>query len=583
MKKTVRELTKFARIHHSLGGKTFRAIVMLALIMMIAAVSFGFILYSSAVNREYRTKTYNLASTASMILNLKTIKEKSEEVLDIYNSIPEEERKDAEAAEYLAQFNSVQDMTHNKLRFDIHELQLANDAVAGYVAALDLENNRMVFIADGDQKSTYCPPGYYDTFDDKQINTWMEGHKLNFLDSINGAKSLPAVVLKMDRYGYRCTAGKRLFTLEGHPVFIFYDTDMSKAASAGRTFLWQYILILLVVAIIFGFIIIHFLRKRVVDPINELTNAAEAYTQDSKTEHRDSRYFDKLNIKTGDEIENLALTMKDMERELEDYVKNLTRVTAEKERISTELDVASKIQEGMIPNIYPAFPERNEFDLYATMDPAKEVGGDFYDYFLLDEDHLAMVMADVSGKGIPAALFMMASKIMLNNISATNKTSPAKILEIVNNGICSNNTAEMFVTVWLGIVELSTGKVIAANAGHEYPAIKRADGGFELYKDPHGIVIGAMSGMKYKEYELQLSPGDSLFQYTDGVTEATNSSGELFGTDRMLEALNLEQDANPEMVLIHVREAIDDFVAEAPQFDDITMLAFKYLGPEGDA
>ena len=583
MKKTVRELTKFARLHHSLGGKTFRAILLLAAIVGICAIAFGFILYSSAVTREYRTKTYNLASTASMILNLKTIKEKSEEVLDIYDSIPEEERKDAEGAEYLAQFNSVQDMTHNKLRWDVHELQLANDAVAGYVAALDLENNRMVFIADGDQASTYCPPGYYDYFDDKQINIWMEGNKLNLLDKLNGAKPLTAVVLKMERYGYRCTAGKRLFNLNGYPVFIFYDTDMSLAAKAGQNFFWQYFVVLFVVAFITGFFIMHFLRKNVVSPINELTDAAEAYTEDTRSEHRDGHYFDKLNIKTGDEIENLALTMKDMERDIEGYVKNLTRVTAEKERISTELDVASKIQEGMIPNIYPAFPERNEFDLYATMDPAKEVGGDFYDYFLLDDDHLAMVMADVSGKGIPAALFMMASKIMLNNISVANKTSPAQILERVNNGICANNTAEMFVTVWLGIVELSTGKVIAANAGHEYPAIKRADGSFELYKDPHGIVIGAMSGMKYKEYEFQLSPGDSLFQYTDGVTEATNSSGELFGTDRMLEALNVDQAANPEMLLIHVREAIDDFVAEAPQFDDITMLAFKYLGPKEDA
>ena len=217
------------------------------------------------------------------------------------------------------------------------------------------------------------------------------------------------------------------------------------------------------------------------------------------------------------------------------------------------------------------------------MDTALDVGGDFYDYFLLDDDHLVMVMADVSGKGIPAALFMMASKIMLNNYSVTTRNSPAKILEAVNDSICSNNKAEMFVTVWLGIVEISSGKMIAANAGHEYPAIKKADGSFELYKDPHGIVVGAMSGMKYKDYEIQLEPGDMVFQYTDGVTEATDPSGELFGTERMLEALNYDSQAEPEMLLLHVREAIDDFVKEAAQFDDITMLGFKYLGPKEDA
>ena len=583
MKKTVRELTKFARIHHSLGGKIFRSLVMISALVGIAAIVFGFILYSSAVNREYRTKTYNLACTASMVLNLKTIKEKSGQVLSIYDSIPEEERQDAEDPEYLGQFKSVEDMTHNKLRWDVHELQLQNDMVAGYVAALDLETGRMIFIADGDQASTYCPPGYYDTFNEKQISTWMEGNKLSFLDRINGAKSMSAVLLKMERYGYRCTAGKRLFDVNGYPVFIFYDSDMTQAANAAKTFLWQYILVIVVVAVLAEIIILLFVNKRMVKPINELTNAAKAYTEDSQAEHRAGRYFEKLNIRSGDEIENLALTMKDMEAELADYVRNLTHVTAEKQRISTELDVASKIQEGMIPNIYPAFPERSEFDIYATMDTALDVGGDFYDYFLLDDDHLVMVMADVSGKGIPAALFMMASKIMLNNYSVTTRNSPAKILEAVNDSICSNNKAEMFVTVWLGIVEISSGKMIAANAGHEYPAIKKADGSFELYKDPHGIVVGAMSGMKYKDYEIQLEPGDMVFQYTDGVTEATDPSGELFGTERMLEALNYDSQAEPEMLLLHVREAIDDFVKEAAQFDDITMLGFKYLGPKEDA
>ena len=249
----------------------------------------------------------------------------------------------------------------------------------------------------------------------------------------------------------------------------------------------------------------------------------------------------------------------------------------ESSRIETELTMASSIQADMLPNIYPAFPERPEFDIYASMDPAKEVGGDFYDFFLVDDDHLCMVMADVSGKGVPAALFMMASKIILASNAMLGK-SPAQILTDANASICSNNREEMFVTVWLGILELSTGKVTAANAGHEYPALRHAGGDFELFKDKHGFVIGGMDGVKYKQYELQLSPGDRLFLYTDGVPEATSSEKELFGTERMLNALNGVKDAEPEDVLEGVRRAVDGFVKDAEQFDDMTMLCVQYKG-----
>ena len=212
------------------------------------------------------------------------------------------------------------------------------------------------------------------------------------------------------------------------------------------------------------------------------------------------------------------------------------------------------------------------------MDPAKEVGGDFYDYFLIDDDHLAIVMADVSGKGVPAALFMMASKIMIGNTSKLGKMDPAAILQTVNEQICDGNTQEMFVTVWLGILEISTGKLTAANAGHEYPAVKLGDKNFELYKDKHGLVIGGMPGVKYTDYEIMLKPGDALFLYTDGVPEATSADTELFGTDRMIEALNRVPDAAPEDVLANVRSGVDSFVKGAEQFDDLTMLCLKYRG-----
>ena len=206
------------------------------------------------------------------------------------------------------------------------------------------------------------------------------------------------------------------------------------------------------------------------------------------------------------------------------------------------------------------------------MTPAKEVGGDFYDFFLLDDDHLALVMADVSGKGVPAALFMVISKTLIKD-QAQMCNSPKTILEEVNNKLYDSNAEGMFVTVWLGIYEISTGRIVAANAGHEYPAIRKADGQFELLKDKHGMMVGAMQGIKYKEYEMEIEKGGCLFLYTDGVPEATDSGNELFGTDRMINALNIEPMADPVKLLKNVKESVDEFVGEAPQFDDLTMLA----------
>ena len=245
-------------------------------------------------------------------------------------------------------------------------------------------------------------------------------------------------------------------------------------------------------------------------------------------------------------------------------------------RMETELRMATQIQEGMLPNIYPPFPERREFDIYGTMNPAREVGGDFYDFFLVDEDNLALVVADVSGKGVPAALFMMAAKIILAN-NAMMGLSPAQVLAATNSSVCASNPEEMFITVWFGILEISTGRLTAANAGHEYPVLKQGDR-FELFKDKHGLVLGAMDGVKYKEYTIQLSPGDKIFLYSDGVPEATDSNNKLFGTDRMLEALNQRPESPARNILADVQEAVDEFVGTAEQFDDLTMLCLEYRG-----
>ena len=234
----------------------------------------------------------------------------------------------------------------------------------------------------------------------------------------------------------------------------------------------------------------------------------------------------------------------------------------------------------MLPNIFPAFPSRNDFDIYASMTPAKEVGGDFYDFFMVDDDHLAMVMADVSGKGVPASLVMMSATTAIRSF-ALSGIGCSEILEKLNDGIKKRELSNMFITVWIGILDLKTGVLTTSSGGHEYPAIYHGDQ-FVLFKDRHGLVVGGYLGTKYPEETLQLKPGDIIFVYTDGVAEAQNSSEEFYGCDRLLLALNhvieKNKEAGPKEMIEGVTEELDKFVQDAEQFDDTTMLCVKYLG-----
>ena len=312
---------------------------------------------------------------------------------------------------------------------------------------------------------------------------------------------------------------------------------------------------------------------RVKDVLGEYTQGEEGSLAPETVKTQCGQYLDGYG-----EVSALTKACVDMVGDIDIYTRNLQAVTAEKERIGAELNVAAKIQQDMLPGIFPPFPDRKEMDLFASMKPAKEVGGDFYDFYFIDHDHLALTVADVSGKGVPAALFMVISKTLLKNQAQTG-ASPQEILENVNRQLCQNNESLMFCTAWLGILNLKEGTLAAANAGHEYPVIGRKGGRFELYKDRHGMPLGAMETTKYHGYELQLAPGDILFEYSDGVTEATGPSEELFGEERMLEALNVAPDKSPDRLIGAVGDAIGRFVNGEPQFDDITMLCIEYKGP----
>ncbi len=266
-------------------------------------------------------------------------------------------------------------------------------------------------------------------------------------------------------------------------------------------------------------------------------------------------------------------TRKLLERQIKD--------SADKQQIESELNVATHIQTSMLPRIFPAFPARKEFDVYASMNPAKEVGGDFYDFFTVDENHLAIVVADVSGKGVPAALFMVIAKTLLKDY-AQRGSSPDAVFTDVNRLLCETNDEGMFVTAWMGVLDLSNGRLVYVNAGHNPPLLRRRDGKYEYLRTRSGFVLAGMEGTRYRSCSLDLAPEDALFLYTDGVTEATDEKQELYGEERLSAVLNANLSCAPKALLSAVKADVDAFVGQAAQFDDITMLSLCYYGNKTD-
>ena len=394
-----------------------------------------------------------------------------------------------------------------------------------------------------------------------------------------GNLAVPPLVYHSE-FGWLLTVMKPIINPEsGETVGIAgADIDMTEIIKDRYDFLREsliFVSALLVIAIFSGIML---LRRTAIRPLRQLASAASRFANEDRAFTKDDVI--QLDLRSNDEVSDLYHEIQSMETRIVDYTGHLTRVTAEKERVSTELRTASQIQESMLPSIFPAFPDREDFDLYASMTPAKEVGGDFYDFFLIDESHLALLIADVSDKGVPAALFMMSAKILLN-YRAQEGGSPSEILNAVNAQICKNNKSKMFVTVWLGILDLNTGLLTCSNAGHEYPVIRGQDGVFQVFRDKHGLVLGALPRARYKDYEIQMLPGDAIFVYTDGVPEANNADGEFYGMERMKTALNRLSDQDPRNILEGVKADVDTFTGDANQFDDLTMLCLTYKGRKG--
>lgn len=309
--------------------------------------------------------------------------------------------------------------------------------------------------------------------------------------------------------------------------------------------------------------------KRLIGPIIALKEDIQVISE-GNLDYRAKVYDD-------DEIGDVAKSFNEMADSLKKHITELTEYTAQESHLKTELEISKNLQTALLPVGYPAFPDRKEIDIYGIMTPAREIGGDFYDYFFKDEDHMVVMIADVSGKGIPAAMFMVVSRMMLGNISKVGG-SPSEIFNFTNNELSARNEESMFVTVWLGILNVRTGHLVCANAGHEYPIIKKKDGQYELIHDEHNIVLGVFENIEYSQYEMDLEPGDSICLYTDGVPEAVNVDDKQYGLERFLNMLNSVGNTDAKSTVESIYNDLEEYTKGVDQFDDITMLMLNYNG-----
>ena len=546
---------------HSISVRVNLLILLLAIIIGGGLVTAAYLNNSRQVDEFYMNRTSQISSTiASLVYGDDVSKLLKVLLTDEYQTL----RTEAEEAEDEGKVRAY--LEGKGVLDEIMRLEQRMDSLR------DLQGAKYVYMVSvmGDKGITFCDP------DEPMTSMGIISQNAGEFGQDVSNTHIEPTVSRTD-YGWLCSAYDPVTDGKGNAVcLVGVDIDMTDVMNARHAFLWTILAFTIGVGLIAVTAGIFVMRKTVVKPLKMLSRATDEFA-DLKDYTRD-KVID-LPIESKDEIGDLYRKTRSMQLSLLDYMDNLASVTMEKEHISTELNVANRIQADMLPRIFPPFPSRNEFKIFANMIPAKEVGGDFYDFFFVDDDHLAMVVADVSGKGVPAALFMVIAKTLIKTRAQMGDT-PSEILRNVNNQLCEGNDEEFFVTVWLGILEISTGNGWAVNAGHEHPAIRRGSGPFELDVYKHSMAVAVMPDMIFRQHEFHLDPGDALFVYTDGVPEATNMESNLFGNERMLQALNADPDRGPEELLPYLHREIRKFVGEAPQFDDITMLMLEYKGPE---
>ena len=523
----------------SLIRPIFNAVIGLIMLLSAAIGTVGYFEFAGALKQQYMEIANGIAEYAALSMD--------PEILEQYL-----ETKTADEA-------------YNSTREQLQHTADAEDCSVIYVAKVHTDTKEREYIYNVVSKASGFSPyeiGFRDTVNDEFLKVY---------DSIlKGETQLHNFMYS--RKGYTTSVYPVEDADSGVVAIVGVVKNMDLLTSAKNSYICQIILIEALIAILSGVVWVVYMRRRIVVPVQQLSEAAL-----NMVEHLEDGNSPELVVKHEDELRELADSFATMYREVGAYIAKLETVTAEKERIGAELDVAAKIQSSMLPCIFPAFPDRNEFDIYATMDPAKEVGGDFYDFFMVDADHLAFVVADVSGKGVPAALFMVIGKTLIKDHTGLHDDL-GEVFTEVNNILCASNSEEMFITAFEGVLNLKTGELRYVNAGHEIPFLCRKGGVFEPFKVRAGFVLAGMQGIRYRAGSIQLEPGDKVFQYSDGIPEAINSEKAPYGMKRLESVLAKNSEKAPSELLPLVKADVDAFVGDADQFDDITMLCIEFKG-----
>ncbi|MCR5773794.1 MAG: serine/threonine-protein phosphatase [Lachnospiraceae bacterium] len=543
-------------------------VVIQAVIVVLAGLIVSMVFFARIGSEIYDDMNASITGAVIGSVDQGEMEELAREVADVISSkgsFPEDYESAKE--EWLKDFESIQESDRYKTLWDeINTMRKRTHATALDYVLIYPEEGIEVFILDA------C---------DVNVLPCGEFHRIDtdyYLDQ--PVEDFDGFVTRSSTYGRLRTDGQAVFldTEKGIYAYLLSDIPVRHLYTRGAAFLLQTALVALILIVFICMGVVILLKKKVVRPIRDLSDSAERFVGNYELRYgsrETGTVFEGLKDCNIMELCNMEDSLQSMELEIDSYLKDLDHMSAERARIDTELDLARRIQAGVLSTEFDTIKERGNIDIFATMAPAKEVGGDFYDFFLTDDGSLCLIIADVAGKGIPAALFMMIAKALIKN-RLKSGDSPAEALSNVNEQICEYNIGNMFVTTWLAKIDLSTGRGTEVNAGHEHPVIRRKGERFELNKYRHGLAIGVMSGTKFTERPIELNDGDMLFVYTDGLPEATDKDDEMFGVKRMMDTVNERKETNPHDLLIYVRDTVGEFVGEREPFDDLTMLSIKW-------